>query len=136
MRLLQVELDAAVLEVATREMGLPADRANLRLHCADGAAWMAATARAVVARTEPPLDLVLLDAFDGDDAVPACFTQPGAAAQPYPTIWLIAKTGVQAPKGSSCSARIIDVWRAGTQQKTPAVLALHVAGAAAGSCSL
>ena len=97
--LLQVELDAAVLEAATREMGLPADRPNLRLHCADGAAWMAATAHAVVARTEPPLDLVVLDAFDGDDAVPACFTQPGAAAQTYATLGHVAKLGVQAREG-------------------------------------
>ncbi len=97
--LLQVELDAAVLEAATREMGLPAERPNLRLHCADSAAWMAATARAVAARTEPPLDLVLLDAFDGDDAVPACFTQPGSAAQPYPTLGHSATLGVQAPTG-------------------------------------
>ena len=120
-----------MLEAATREMGLPAERPNLRLHCADGAAWVAATARAVVARTETPLDLVLLDAFDGDDAVPACFTQPGAAAQPYPTLGHIAKLGVRRPKGDSCCARIINVWRARTQQKTPVVLALHVAGAAA-----
>jgi hypothetical protein len=55
-----------------------ARRRNLRLHCADGAAWVAEAAARARARAEPPLDLVLLDAFDGADAVPACFTQPGA----------------------------------------------------------
>ena len=55
-----------------------ARRRNLRLHCADGAAWVAGPAARVRKRAEPPLDLVLLDAFDGADAVPACFTQPGA----------------------------------------------------------
>ena len=74
---LQVELDAAVLEAGTGAMGLPTQRRNLRLHCADGAAWVAATAAAVRAGEQPPLDLVLLDAFDGADAVPACFMQPG-----------------------------------------------------------
>ena len=78
---LQVELDAAVLEAATAAMGLPAQRRNLRLHCADGAAWVAAAAAAVRAAEQPPLDLVLLDAFDGGDAVPACFTQPGGELQ-------------------------------------------------------
>ncbi|KAK9819395.1 hypothetical protein WJX81_003737 [Elliptochloris bilobata] len=73
-----VELDAAVLEAATTAMGLPECRANLHLHCADGAEWVAQAAEAVHAQEQPPHDLVLLDAFDGDDAVPACFTQPGA----------------------------------------------------------
>lgn len=78
---LQVELDAAVLEAGTAAMGLPTQRRNLRLHCADGAAWVARAAAAVRAREQPPLDLVLLDAFDGGDAVPACFTQPGGELQ-------------------------------------------------------
>ena len=68
-----------MLEAGTAAMGLPAQRRNLRLHCADGAAWVARTAAAVCAAEQPPLDLVLLDAFDGADAVPACFTQPGGA---------------------------------------------------------
>ena len=79
--MLQVELDAAVLEAGTAAMGLPALRRNLRLHCADGTAWVAAAAAAVRAGEQPPLDLVLLDAFNGGDAVPACFTRPGGELQ-------------------------------------------------------
>jgi spermidine synthase len=63
-----VDIDEAVLRIARQHFGLvPGPR--LRLHAADGAAWIA-SARA---RGET-FDAVLLDAFDSEGVPPALFT--------------------------------------------------------------
>ena len=105
---LQVELDAAVMEAGTAAMGLPMRRRNLRLHCADGDAWVAAAAAAVRAGEQPPLDLVLLDAFDGDDAVPACFTRPGGSRDPSFS-WALQCRCEWAALTGSCGCRLVSV---------------------------
>ena len=71
-----VELDPAVLDLLP-SMGLRARPSNLELLLGDGAAAVAAAA----ASGGPPwLDLVIVDAFDGNDRVPGVFT---AARGPF-----------------------------------------------------
>ena len=66
-----VELDPEVIR-AMPHCGFHAAPPRLRLHAADGAAFVAAAA----ASGAPPYDLAVIDAFDGNDCVPATLTQP------------------------------------------------------------
>ena len=86
-----------MVAAATQAMGLPTGLPNLRLHCADAAAFLrerlqqqqgqqwrqqadAPQADAQQGRlgSEQPYDLVCMDAFDGEDNVPAALCTPGA----------------------------------------------------------
>lgn len=75
-----------MLEAASLAMGLPTDLSNLRLHCADAAAFLrqrsaaagqgreAAEGQEQLVQLEEEqrlYDLVFMDAFDGGDNVPA-----------------------------------------------------------------
>jgi hypothetical protein len=83
-----VELDPAVVAAATEAMGLPTCLPNLRLHTADAAAFLEQRQQAQQGQQqqqqqqqqegEEPYDLVFMDAFDGEDAVPAALCTPGA----------------------------------------------------------
>ena len=66
-----VELDPDVIS-AMPHCGFVPNPPRLRVHAADGAAFVAAAAAAQGA----PYDLAVIDAFDGDDAVPPALTQP------------------------------------------------------------
>jgi len=52
-------------------------RSNLRLHTADAADYVRNLASQVHQGLADPLDIVFLDAFDGNDDVPDCFCDPG-----------------------------------------------------------
>ena len=81
-----VELDPAVVAAATEAMGLPTGLPNLRLHTADAAAFLEQQQQAQQEQQRQgrrqqegePYDLVFMDAFDGEDAVPAALCTPGA----------------------------------------------------------
>ncbi|GAB4814121.1 hypothetical protein N2152v2_001167 [Parachlorella kessleri] len=78
-----VELDPVVLAAATQAMGLPTTLPNLRLHRADAFQFV----RDFVVQQQQHgqqergrlYDLVLLDAFDGEDNVPEALCSPGFA---------------------------------------------------------
>ncbi|KAL4420428.1 hypothetical protein ABPG75_010084 [Micractinium tetrahymenae] len=80
-----VEIDPAVVAAATQAMGLPTDLPNLRLHCADAAAFLRGRRHGAGSRQggqqERPFDLVFMDAFDGADDVPAALCTPDFAAE-------------------------------------------------------
>ncbi|KAL0053521.1 hypothetical protein WJX82_006974 [Trebouxia sp. C0006] len=71
-----VELDPTVVTAATQCMGLPYSRSNLRLHTADAADYVLNLASQVHKGLADPLDIVFIDAFDGNDDVPNCFCDP------------------------------------------------------------
>ncbi|DBA78741.1 TPA: hypothetical protein ACH3X1_008650 [Trebouxia sp. C0004] len=73
-----VELDPIVVTAATQCMGLPYSRSNLRLHTADAAGYILNLASQVHKGLADPLDIVFIDAFDGNDEVPGCFCDPGS----------------------------------------------------------
>jgi len=52
-------------------------RSNLRLHTADAADYVLKLASQVHKGLADPLDVVFIDAFDGNDDVPDCFCDPG-----------------------------------------------------------
>ena len=52
-------------------------RSNLRLHTADAADYVLNLADQVHKGLADPLDIVFIDAFDGNDDVPDCFCDPG-----------------------------------------------------------
>ena len=52
-------------------------RSNLRLHTADAADYVLNLASQVHKGLADPLDIVFIDAFDGNDDVPNCFCDPG-----------------------------------------------------------
>ena len=52
-------------------------RSNLRLHTADAADYVLNLASQVHKGLTDPLDIVFIDAFDGNDDVPDCFCDPG-----------------------------------------------------------
>ena len=52
-------------------------RSNLRLHTADAADYVLNLASQVQKGLADPLDIVFIDAFDGNDDVPDCFCDPG-----------------------------------------------------------
>lgn len=57
--------------------GMWLHRPNLLLHNEDGAAFLARRAQDVTRGSQPPIDLLFLDVFDGADDIPPAFTQPG-----------------------------------------------------------
>ena len=57
-------------------MGFPANDPRLRLHTADALDFLAARKG-----PQPPYDLVVMDAFDGEDSVPAALCTPGGCRQ-------------------------------------------------------
>lgn len=71
-----IELDPTVVTAATQCMGLPYSRSNLRLHTADAADYVLNLAYQVHKGLADPLDIVFIDAFDGNDDVPDCFCDP------------------------------------------------------------
>ncbi|KAL0018982.1 hypothetical protein WJX79_006878 [Trebouxia sp. C0005] len=71
-----VELDPTVVTAATQCMGLPYSRSNLRLHTADAADYVLNLASQVHKGLAEPLDIVFIDAFDGNDDIPDCFCDP------------------------------------------------------------
>ena len=77
-----VELDPAVVAAATEAMGLPTGLPNLRLHTADAAAFLEQRQQQGQQhqgqQEQESYDLVFMDAFDGEDAVPAALCTPGA----------------------------------------------------------
>lgn len=88
-----VELDPAVMAAATQAMGLPTARPNLRLHTADGAAFVAdhvARQRAAAgagadggsapAEGAEYYDIVYVDAFDGQDRTPEALCSAGESS--------------------------------------------------------
>ena len=74
-----VELDPAVVAAATQAMGLPTHLPSLRLHCADAAAFLREQQAGGQRQQQQqqPYDLVFMDAFDGEDNVPAALCTPG-----------------------------------------------------------
>lgn len=98
-----MEIDPAVVAAATRAMGLPTDLPNLRLHCADAASFLTGRRRSSEGRQQQgrqqqdeqqqdgqqqqedqqqqqgqqPYDIMFMDAFDGEDDVPAALCTPG-----------------------------------------------------------
>lgn len=71
-----VELDPVVIAAATQSMGLPHSRHNLRLHEGNAADFVLRLVAEVQQGQTPPLDLVFIDAFDGNDHVPSVFCSP------------------------------------------------------------
>ena len=73
-----MELDPTVVEAATQAMGLPTSLPNLRLHCADGAAFLRERRQVQQAQqAQQPYDVLFMDTFDGEDEVPAALCTPG-----------------------------------------------------------
>lgn len=56
-----VELDPRVVSIARQQFFVPPDDERLRVHVGDGAEW--------VARAGAPVDIIILDGYDGDSQV-------------------------------------------------------------------
>lgn len=86
-------------------MGLPTDRPNLRLHCADAAAFLrqraagggGAAERQAGQQQQQPYDLIYMDTFDGEDNVPAALRTPGVCGQQ-------PRMPLRSPRPPSCPA--------------------------------
>ena len=71
-----VELDPIVMEAAVESMGLPTDMQNLILYTEDAVGFLQ---RHVEESSMEPYDLICIDAFDGNDDVPAAVCSPDFA---------------------------------------------------------